>query len=287
MIAQFHTPEFYGLIRQYEVLKRIKENYPEVFLNDREIFTVYGSFPNMIWNGGRAMIGNQISINEVDEVFDFYINYLKIIPSLTMTNLLLQEKHCYDTFCNLVMELAVKYDCIIMTANDVLEQYIKQNYPTLRLIRSVCKAANENIPYDISDKYFLSVLDRKYNNTEMIDNIPLDKRNKIEILCNDTCYSFCSNYSCHHKYESKKQLYLVDMKNDFNCKNPTDFPFYSSTLYNGYISSSMINGYMDKGYFHFKVVGRDGTFNAIYSLVEYLIHQEYRIDMINHLLGEI
>lgn len=286
MTALIHAPEFYGLSTQYTKLVDFKYRYPEIFYPNRELYTVYGCFPNMIWNGGRAVMGNQISIEEAESLIDYYVNQLHIVPSFTMTNLLLEEKHCYDTFCNEVMDIAVKYKCPIMVASGVLEEYLQNRYPTLQLIRSVCMASKTGIKYDISDKYFLSVLDKDYNNdSTVIDSIPLDKRDKIELLCNDRCHSFCSMYSEHHQHDCAIQLLKKSFNAPITCIHPSEFPFYGATQAVGYISPTDIDKFLDKGYKHFKIVGRDGFFSAISSLTQYLILPEYQEDMKSILTG--
>lgn len=288
MTALIHAPEFYSLSTQYTILLDFKNRYPEIFYPNRKIYTVYGCFPNMIWNGGRAVMGNQICIGEAESLIDYYVNQLNIIPSFTMTNLLLEKSHCYDTFCNEIMNLAVKYDCPIMIANDILEAYLKKEYPTLKLIRSVCAASKTGIAYDISDRYFLSVLDRNYNNDEnLINNIPVDKRNKIELLCNDRCHSFCSMYTAHHKHDCEIQLLKKPINSPITCIHPSEFPFYASTKSIGYISPTDIDKFINKGFKHFKIVGRDGFFSAISSLTQYLILPDYQEDMKNNLIGNL
>ena len=286
MDALFHTPEFYGLSQQYAILNDFYLNYPEIFFERRKIFTVYGCFPNMLWNGGRAVLGFQNSLCQADELMDFYHTCLNFPLTFTMTNLLIEEKHLQDTYCNEIMKLAERYDGMVLVANDLLEEHIRDNYPDLKIIRSVCKAANDKIPYDLDDKYFLSVLDRNYNNTSVINEIPEDKRHKIELLCNDTCFG-CEKYSYHHKHECLIQMLKIDMNSPFNCANPTDFTYYNLRNHSAYISPLDIDDYLDKGYCHFKIVGRDGTLEAVNSLVEYFILPEYRTDIQTALLGSM
>lgn len=286
MKALFHTPEFFGLTNQYTQLFDFKQRYPNIFYPNREIYTVYGCFPNMIWNGGRVQFGTQVDIKEAENLIDYYKNQLGIIISFTMTNLLLEEHHCYDTFCNAIMKLAVKYDCPVMVANLTLEAYLRKTYPTLKLIRSVCQAAKTGLKYDVSDDYYLSVLHKDYNNDEpVINSIPVDKRHKIELLCNDRCHSFCPLYSAHHQHDCAVQLFQKDADERVECIYPTEFTFYETTKTSGYIAPEYVDIFLEKGFQHFKIVGRDGFFSAISSLTQYLIRPEYQEDMKNILVG--
>ena len=57
MKARFHLPDFWGHYGVNVVFMTMLENCPEYFREGVEIASVYGSFPQAVWNGGRNLRG--------------------------------------------------------------------------------------------------------------------------------------------------------------------------------------------------------------------------------------
>jgi collagenase-like PrtC family protease len=57
----------------------------------------------------------------------------------TFSNSLLEEKHIYDTYCNLIMEEADTGNNEVIVNSPILEQYLRENYPNYKYISSTTK----------------------------------------------------------------------------------------------------------------------------------------------------
>ena len=79
------------------------KDYPDKFRENYKIGSVYGTFPGAIWNGGRAVFG-LAQKKDIISTLNIY-NSRNIPVRFTWTNSLLEEKHVYDTYCNLIMNL--------------------------------------------------------------------------------------------------------------------------------------------------------------------------------------
>ena len=82
----------------------LMKDYPDCFREGYCIGSVYGTFPGAIWNGGRAVFGIT-GKDDIAAILKIY-NSRGIPVRFTWTNSLLEEKHVYDTYCNLIMKLA-------------------------------------------------------------------------------------------------------------------------------------------------------------------------------------
>lgn len=100
----FYVPDFFKYATLYCMLADFIEHIPQWFYEDVKISAVYGSFPNCIWNGGRANYGainRPIMQQTIEE-----LNKRGIAVRYTFTNPLLEEKHMSDVYSNICLELA-------------------------------------------------------------------------------------------------------------------------------------------------------------------------------------
>lgn len=93
-----------------------------------KIASVYGSFNNIIWNGGRVRTGKNVSINEMNQMLR-QLNDAGVAVRYTYTNSELEEKHLSDTLANLTMELANNGKNEVLVNSPILEKYLRKNYP--------------------------------------------------------------------------------------------------------------------------------------------------------------
>ena len=57
MSIKFHLPDFAVHYRFNRVFLAMMKNCPEYFYDDIKIGSIYGTFPQSLWNGGRLMAG--------------------------------------------------------------------------------------------------------------------------------------------------------------------------------------------------------------------------------------
>ena len=103
MKARFHLPGIYTHFKFNMIFATVLEQFPQYF-RDIEIASVYGAFPQSIWNGGRTQEGlcDKHYVKMVLKAF----NDKGIPVRFTFTNPALEKKHLNDKFCNMVLSLA-------------------------------------------------------------------------------------------------------------------------------------------------------------------------------------
>lgn len=100
----WHLPGFCYFRLLNQVLMNLMKDYPDCFEEKYCIGSVYGTFPGAVWNGGRAVFGIT-GIKDIRAILKLY-NDRGVPVRFTWTNSLLEEKHIYDTYCNLIMKEA-------------------------------------------------------------------------------------------------------------------------------------------------------------------------------------
>ena len=158
----FYLPDFYFKHDLNIEFITIFKEHPEYFYDNVEIGSIYGSFPSAIWNGGRVMHGMCLSekINNIISNF----NNLDMPLRFTFTNSLLEEKHIYDTYCNLIMEYANNGKNEVLTNSIILENYLRENYPNFKYIASTTQGLRDIDKINKAcDKYDLVVTDSRDN----------------------------------------------------------------------------------------------------------------------------
>lgn len=290
MSVKFHLPDFARLSKFNMVFLAMLENSPEFFREGVEIASFYGVFPPAVWNGGRVMTGN-CDKKFVKGIIS-YFNDKKIPLRFTFTNPVLEEKHLSDSFCNMIMNYADNgmNGCIV--ASELLENYIRKNYPSFKITSSTCKRiTDENIlDSELEKDYHLVVLDYDFNNRfDVLEKIK--NKEKCEILVNPCCAPSCKNRSDHYRCIGLEQIAI----NDHMKKNPANIPYnpdkfarshpeFSEVLrcscehhsifeiqnLPGHISPDDIwEKYVPMGFSNFKIEGR--TFD-IFNLMEHYLY---------------
>ena len=100
----WHLPGLCYLGLLNNVLIRTMETHPEVFREGYKIGSVYGTFPGAIWNGGRNFLDGTSNRQEIEKIIKSY-NTFGIPVRFTWTNVLLEEKHLSDEYCNMIMKI--------------------------------------------------------------------------------------------------------------------------------------------------------------------------------------
>ena len=252
----WHLPGFFVNFYLNQVIINLMKQYPEKFNDGYEIGSVYGTFPGAIWNGGRAVYGVSAK-SEMEQIISTY-NRFRVPVRFTWTNSILEEKHVYDTYCNLIMDIANNGKNQVLVNTKVLEDYLKENYPNFEYISSTTKRllSLDNIKEELDKGYKLVVLDYDLNHNEEVLTELEPFADKIEILVDEICYPNCPKRVNHYKDESLRQL-TFDKGTSFNCPNKKTAPSFSEAMKRpAFISKEDIGAYIDRGYVNFKLVGR-------------------------------
>ena len=294
MNAQFILPEFYRYNAIYGTLAQIIQETPDVLLPNTELYTLFGVFPGCIWNGGGVSIGGNILRDQVEDTIMYYNEELNIPLTFTFTNPILEEKHYYDTYCNMIAEVGNNGKNAILVSNLEFEKYLRENYKNYRYCRSIL--ASENIPYTLDGpygKYDISVMKRGNNNNwEYLNTIPMEDRSSIELLCNDPCIDNCPRIYSHYSDMARAQLEYSTQVEGLQCSIDPElrhflYKYIKSEL-TSYISRDMIDKeYLPKGFCKFKCSGRSSIINCMFNIVNYLIKPEYREDILAMMLNSL
>lgn len=294
MNAQFILPSFCEGQPIYSRFFSLSTEYPEILYPNTEIYTIFGIFPGCIWCGGRGTFGGQATRWQMEDMINYYNEELEIPLTFTFTNPLLEEKHYYDTYGNIIAELGNNNKNKILVSDLEFEHYLRTNYPNYKYCRSII--ASEEKPYALSSpygEYEISVLKRRKNNDwNYLDTIPQEDRASIEFLCNDPCPDNCPRIYTHYLDLAKGQLMLTNQVDGWNCTmGQVQGIFrhhYSTTQLKTYITREAIDKlYLPRGFCKFKCAGRSSPTLIMFNLAEYLVKEEYRQDVLGLLLASI
>ncbi len=252
----WHLPGFCAFRLLNQIFINLMHDYPDKFRPGYRIGSVYGSFPGAIWNGGRAVFGIAYK-SDMESLIKTY-NDKGVPVRFTWTNSLLEEKHLNDTYCNLIMKVADNGLNQVLANTDILETYIRENYPKYPIISSTTKRMTdlESLKEELGKDYHLVVLDYDLNHNEEALKALEPYADKLEILVNEICYPGCKMRKEHYRSESLSQLEF-DNRSDFRCPNKSTPRVFKECMDRpAFISNEEIGSYIDRGYVNFKIVGR-------------------------------
>lgn len=280
----FHLPGLFRLTKIYEMLLDGYTNHPETFKDNVKIGSIYGS-PTVIWNGGRIIINCLYPKEQLELIRDFMQHY-NIPARFTFTNCLLEEKHLYDTYGNLVLDIFNTGNNEIICNSELLENYIREHYgDRYRYISSTTKRLTDKSDQskEIEKDYHLIVLDYDYNKDfDYLQSI--ENKEKCELLCNPICVAKCPFRADHYKDISKHQLEFDD-----SGRPPCNFvrtdTLWAAQKQKNFISIEDINEtYIPMGFTNFKLEGRTAhPLDLIEVLLYYLIKDEYQSEIRSYL----
>lgn len=269
----FHIPAIFDI----ETLFPFQASFYNYLINNpfkrnNVNFVVYGCPCSCTWNGGRLMHEPVYNIETISEIFFNYINNLGMNIQLTMTNRLLEERDMYDRLGNALLEMASKLfpdNIEILVSSDILIKHIRENYPNLRLVRSMTKASLlEPKEEDIYDKIVLP----KWNNHDMNLIKELQQKIELEILCDEGCTIDCPRKATHYEAYNKSQMFICT--DEFQTCDQPVHPLYNKL----WILPNEINDYIDVGIKCFKLSGRENTVHMTESITMYCIKNDKQIE---------
>lgn len=283
-------------------LEKIKD-MPWILKDKVMIDSVFGS-PTCIWNGGRTLANTYYNKCQLQKIHDTYAS-IGIKVRFIFTNSFLNEYDLHDRYCNMLMDIFKDLSPEVVVNSPILEVYLRNKYPMVSFISSTTKRLTNSEAQlkEFSQDYKYVCLDYDYNyNYDFLNNISEKDRNRVEILVNSICPKGCTVRVLHQEFSAKKQL---EYDSDDICeesepflnacpfkKRCTEIPFskqgYTKEYLNetNYILPQDLNKYLDMGYCHFKIQGRELTVNQMFAeFFPYLIKPEFyplAISMINN-----
>ena len=253
----------------------------DFFYDDVILDNVYGSVPNVIWNGGRNHPVSNWKREQIINLFEYYKNK-RIKLRFTFTNMLLKNEHLYDEYANSVLDLINEYGYEITIYSEVLEEYIRNKYPEIEMISSTTKCILDigRFNREVDREYKLVVLDfRKNADFEFLDRI--SNTYKVELLLNEDCYSTCEQRVRHYRDISDNILHFDKLPDtEVYCRGKYRNLYESFGQKTTITVDDLYGKYKDMGFVHAKLRGRRSDYyDVLESYVYYLIKPRYR-DMI-------
>ncbi|MGN0605250.1 MAG: hypothetical protein ACI4JM_01885 [Oscillospiraceae bacterium] len=285
MKIRYHIPDFVRHFKLNILLYETIQRHPEFFYDNIEIGSVYGTFPTSLWNGGRNFSGT-VDDNYIAAVINQF-NKRGIPVRFAFSNPLVTEEHLDDEFCNKCLRMADNGLNEVIVVSPVLEEYIRKNYPSYKIISSTCKQLRDekSLNDEFTHDYSLVVLDYNWNNDfERLEKIPFKER--CELLINPCCVPNCQRRGEHYRYIGEYQFELCEcMKNpnkpftmaEFECEHMQK-TFYQTTKWKTHINpDDLYNKYVPMGYRNFKIEGRPlPDITVLESYMYYMAKPEYR-----------
>lgn len=286
----FNCPGFYTGFNIYKTILILQQTAPETFNSNIKIESIFDSFPNMTWNGGSINLGYQPLVKEIEEIINFYFeNNIEI--ALTLTNPSLTKEDLYDRYCNKIVTLCENENNSILVSSPILEKYIRDKYPKYKIKRSII-ASNKDVDYlPLLNEYDKIVLPRRQvKNFNFLNSIPIEVRDRFELLCNDPCPSNCPYIYKHYKGFAKTTLYeKINTTDIVDCKTlDMNDPIRRLRYKNEQITfDEIIKKYLPLSYNSFKLSGRTTPLDIIFSIVPFFFKQEYQLELANYLCCRI
>jgi len=283
----WHLPGLCNFRVINQILLNMMKDYPSKFREGYKIGSVYGTFPGAIWNGGRAVFGTAYK-GDIDRIIKIY-NSRGVPVRFTWTNTLLEEKHNFDTYCNLVMKLADNGKNQVLVNAPTLEEYIRKEYPGFAVISSTTKRLVDiaAIKDELAKNYHLVVLDYDLNKNEEVLKELEPVADKIEILVNEICAPNCPKRAEHYRAESLSQLEF-DQTTDFKCPHQNAKRGFNESMKRpAFISNEEIGSYIDRGYVNFKIVGRGLSPEFLMDSYAYFLAKDEHREFIRNKMNQI
>lgn len=254
------------------------------------IQSVHGS-PALAWNSGR--IGGQLDNFEyiINHMTSFNSKNIAVYPTFSKHNI--TEKDLDDQACNQILNLLNqnKNNGVIISSS-LLYDYIKRNFPKLKITASIVKISTENGKgnidyYEKLSKYFDKIVihpDDNFN-VDLLKN--LQNKDKFEIIVNENCLINCPRRSEHYTLLGNNSANLGNAFSAKNCQLFEEFKCRSIPMTkqifqnknktrNCNLTFDELKGIYDMGFRQFKLQGRnDSPHSFIYDLSRYILEPDF------------
>lgn len=283
-----------GVAEKFNVNRAVvllKERNPEFFYDNINFRCFYGAFSFSVWNGGRVFGVCQRDYKEDIEMKRDFFNSRGIAIRLTMTNPLITEEHLSDVYCNLVMQLLDNGMNEVLVASPVLEQYIRETYPSFKICSSTTKCLTnlESAKAELNNKDYIQVcLDYNLNhNRTFLENLTQEEKDQSEFLCNAICPPGCPSRKEHYRINGVSTLLGNKSFAMPECAIDGSTCGQAALHYKNNITPQEIEEYYEPlGFSNFKLEGRTlPDHELLLNYVRYLIKPEYQITALDILFN--
>ena len=279
-IAHYHLPGLFEFYELYRIFLPLFREHREYFYSWCDIGSIYGAPADCIWGGGRVGFGD----NNLQEVLALTREY-GISARLTFSNSLLREEHLSDKQCNRLCALFNEQGGNgVIVHSDLLLEYLKSHYPNLYFVSSTTKVLTDFRQFlgEVNREDFrYAVPDFRLNKAfDKLNTLTNAQKDKVEFLCNECCWSGCTDRKKCYETVSRKNL--GENCGDHHCAAPggnEGYRFSKAITNPGFIGVEDIrNRYLPMGFSNFKIEGRGlGSAMILEFLLYYMTKPEYQI----------
>lgn len=284
-IAYYHLPGLFEFYELYRLFLPLFHKHREYFYEWCEIGSIYGAPADCIWGGGRVGFGTA----NPEDVYDLMQEY-NISARLTFSNSLLKEEHLSDKKCNRLCALFeqreedTNHRNGIIIYSDLLLAYLKKNYSGFYFVSSTTKVLKEfeQLISELEREEFQYVVpDFRLNKTwDKWDTLSQTQKDKVEFLCNECCYTGCTDRKACYENVSRKSL--GENCPDHRCKArdaSEGYRFSKAMKSPGFIGiKDITDKYLPNGFTNFKIEGRGlGSAVILEFLLYYMTKPEYQL----------
>lgn len=261
--------------------------HPEMFRENISVGSFFGS-PPVAWNGGRMVLGSFYP-DKVKKFLDS-LNSRGIPYRFTFTNPSLTEKDLEDPASNDLLEIADNGINEVIVNSPLLEAYIRQTHPRMKLTSSTCKCIRDMdaVKEELAKGYSLVVLDYNFNNNfEELEKLTREERSRCELLVNTCCLPGCTRRGEHYRYIGDIQRRLPEFwkmsREEYEQQNIAEWecpyreyrPHTSKPTVLRITADDLYGKYAEMGFENFKIEGRMANMMILAEqLAEYMARPE-------------
>jgi len=279
-LAYYHLPGLFEFYKLYSLFLPLFRKHREYFYDWCAIGSIYGAPADCLWGGGRVGLG----IAEPKEALALVEEY-GISARLTFSNSLLQPEHLSDKLCNELCRLFSKSARNgVIVHSELLLRYLQENYPGFYYVSSTTKVLTElqELVAELNRLEFSYIVpDFRFNNCfATLERLP--SKEKVELLCNECCWTGCQERRACYENVSRKNL--GEPYADFICRSPggeEGYRFSRAMASPSFISVEAIQKeYLPRGLTNFKLEGRGlGSALVLEFLLYYLTKPQYQLQV--------
>lgn len=281
----YHLPGLFEFFDFYSAFLPLFYTHREYFYDWCKIGSIYGAPCDCVWGGGRSGFGG----NNEKDVFALLKEY-GISARLTFSNSLLRPEHLSDRKCNALCRMFQNTDCNvkngIIVHSELLLEYLKENYPDFYFVSSTTKVITDFAEFEeeLNRRDFSFVVpDFRLNKMfDSLSNLTQEQKDKVEFLCNECCWTGCTERKACYENVSRKNL--GENVPDHICNSPggSEGYVFSKAMKNPmFINIEEIQTkYAPLGFSNFKIEGRSlGNALILEFLLYYMTKPEFQLNV--------
>ncbi len=279
-IINFGLPNLSNTFFLNRYLIILQKQNSQYFYDNHKIAFVYGCFPYSIWS--LNLKNKYTHLTTIDLILNFYKEN-NISVKLMFNNDLIKQEQLYDTFSNIILKKAHNRNNSVFVASDILEKYIKKNYPLYNIIKitDLCNT-RKNVLIDGSYNHLINIKDLKY-------------KNSTYIYLNQFCSMECPLYNFHKQYNNNENIHYIENEHSFPCELKSNLIFYDIKENKNFITLEKIKEFQKEGISNYLISDNIllnntktiyNTYDLIESYIYYLIKPEFQSKVRNMLIKD-